>query len=316
MTFSAMLALGWLGLAPAQPELAPPPPAPTPAAAAASLAPRPVAVPEPSSSANDAVPSPAPAESANPAKESKAPIFTFTLGGKCENITPSTHGDAKGDGKVDVEAGDNQVKAVLGAAAGANVFIGVESTATETVHLVQEFEISCSDTSISQVYLTLESNLLGFLRSKHKASAGVRLASATIAPVGWPTTPLAVSYPTVGVGGPNGCNGGPKGYKYETPLEPVKAPPMPLGRYVLHATFVVSASASGLLDAHSTAIFMTESEDLDAWEREHDPFKGDSHDDFGFTLTLKADAPPGFPAVTHRKSPKRISSQPRARQAH
>ncbi|AGA30196.1 hypothetical protein [Singulisphaera acidiphila] len=303
MTFSALLALGWLGLAPAPPELAPPPPALTPAA---------VAVPAPSD-ANDAVPSP---PSTDSEAEAKAPTFTFTLGGKCENIAPSTHGDAKGDGKVEVEAGDNQVKAVLGAAAGANVFIGVESTATESVHLVQEFEISCSDASISQVYLTLESNLLGFVRSKHKASAGVRLASATIAPVGWATTPLAVSYPTVCVGGPNGCNGGPKGYKYETPLEPVKSPLMPLGRYVLHATFVVSASAGGLRDAHSTAIFMTESEDLDAWEREHDPFKGDSHDDFGFTLTLKADAPPGFPAVTHRKMPKRVSSRPRARQTH
>lgn len=306
MTFSALLALGWLGLAPAQPELAPPPPVPSPTT---------IAVPVPPTG-DDAVPSPERAEPAAPAAESKAPKFTITLGGKCENITPATHGDAKGDGKVDVETGDNQVKAVLGAAAGANVFIGVESTATTTVHLVQEFEITCSDSSINQVYLTLESNLLGFVRSKHKASAAVRLASATIAPVGWATTPLAVSYPGLGVGGPNGCNGGPKGYKYETPLEPVKAPPMPLGRYVLNATFVVGASASGLLDAHSTAIFMTESEDLDAWEREHDPFKGDAHDDFGFTLTLKADAPPGYPAVSHRKMPKRLSARPRPRQTH
>ncbi|WP_406700740.1 hypothetical protein V5E97_18280 [Singulisphaera sp. Ch08] len=305
MTFSALLALGWLGLAPAPPELAPPPPAPASA----------VAVPTPTS-VHDSVPSPPPVGSAKPEAEAPAPTFTFTLGGKCENITPLTHGDAKGDGKVEVEAGDNQVKAVLGAAAGANVFVGFESTATESVHLVQEFEITCSDSSISQVYLTLESNLLGFLRSKHKASAGVRLASATIAPVGWATTPLAVNYQTVGVAGPNGCNGGPKGFKYETPLEPIKSPPMPLGRYVLHATFVVSASASGLLDAHSTAIFMAESEDLDAWEREHDPFKGDAHDDFGFSLTLKADAPPGYPAVTHRKMPKRISSRTRPRQTH
>src|SRR6185437_15317941 len=93
------------------------------------------------------------------------------------------------------------------------------------------------------------------------------------------------------------CNGGAQGYKYEDPADPVKTPPMPLGRYVLQADFVIETTAAGLLDAHSTAIFIPESEDLDAWEREHDPFKGDAHDDFGFALTLKADTPPGKPSV-------------------
>jgi len=311
MTFSALLALGWLGLAPTPTEPAPP-----------SL-PRsvPVAVPAPASAAATdtatvATP-PAPAEeSKKPAEDAKAPTYTFTLGEKCEHLTPFKHGAAEGDGKIAVEAGDNELKSILGAAAGANVFLGAESTVTESVQLVQEFEITCSDPTINQVFLTLESNLLGFLRSKHKASAGLRLASATIAPVGWTGPPLTVSYPTGCIGGPTGCNGGPRGFKYETPLEPVKSPAMPLGRYVLQAKFVVTASAAGLLDAHSTAIFMAESEELDHWEREHDPFKGDSHDDFGFTVVLKADAPPGYPAVSHRKPAKRVASRPKPRHVH
>lgn len=311
MTFSALLALGWLGLAPTPTQPAPPT-LPTSA---------PVAVPAPSiAAATDgdvaAPPSAPPEESKKSDKDAKAPVYTFTLGGKCDRLTPFKHGDAKGDGKVEVEAGDNELKSVLGAAAGANVFLGVESTATESVQLVQEFEITCSDPTIHQVFLTLESNLLGFLRSKHKASAGLRLASATIAPVGWTGAPLSVSYPTGCIGGPNGCNGGPRGFKYETPLEPVKSPAMPLGRYVLQANFVVTASAGGLLDAHSTAIFMAESEELDPWEREHDPYKGDAHDDFGFTVVLKADAPPGYPAVSHRKPAKRVASRPKPRHVH
>lgn len=283
MTLSALLVLGGLGLAPQSAEVVAPP-------VLAQTNPAPQAVP---------APSPSPAGQTGP-----PPKYVFTLGGKNEAIAPCKHGAAAAeDGKVEITPEDNTLKTVITGAAGANVFLGATSTATLNVQVVQEFEISCSDPSIQQVVLTLESNLAGFIRSKHKASATVRLASATIAPVGWGTTPLAVSYPTLSV-----C--GAQGYKYSEPLEPVKAPPMPLGRYVLQANFIIQATAEGFLDAHSTAIFVPESETLDAWEREHDPFKGDAHDDFGFTLTLKADTPPGNPSVAKRKPSKRVTSRP------
>ncbi len=206
------------------------------------------------------------------------------------------------EGKVEVTAEDNSLKVVLTGGAGANVFLGVESSAMQSFQVVQEFEITCSDAKIDKVVLTLESSLAGFIRSKHKASACVKLASATIAPADCSGPPLSVCYPTYCV---CGATCAPMGYKYETPQDPVKAPqPIPLGKYVLQAEFVIEATAGGLLDAHSTAIFVPESETLDAWEREHDPFKGDSHDGYGFTLTLKAETPPGFPPVAKAKKKK------------
>lgn len=293
MMFQGMLALGWLSLAQA-PPVPPPVPGPPPAAATAPAAPA------------------APAAPTSPAAPAP-PKYEFALGAKNECNSPCFHGSAKAaDGKIELTPEDNQLQAVLGGAAGANVFLGAESTATLTLHVVQEFDVTCSDPSIDQVVLTLESNLKGFIRSKHKASACVRVAGATIAPVGWSSSPLTVTYPAACVGGVQCCNGGAQGYKYENPAEPVKTPPMPLGRYVLQADFVIQATAGGLLDAHSTAIFIPESEDLDAWEREHDPFKGDAHDDFGFTLTLKADTPPGKPAVAHKKPARRVAARTRA----
>src|SRR5436309_1323103 len=98
MTFSAVLVLGWLGLAPSQA----PADAPVPTTPSASIPPSPAVAP------TDAPPPPPPAPGA------KAPTFTFTLLGKSECIAPCTHGDAKAeDGKAEVSAEDNQVKAVL-----------------------------------------------------------------------------------------------------------------------------------------------------------------------------------------------------------
>jgi hypothetical protein len=263
--------------------------------------------PPPPPPTEGAAPAPAPA----PAAEKATLKYEFATGAKNEAIAPCTHGSASADkGKIEVTTEDNALKAVLTGGVGANVFLGAHSSASQTIQVVQEFDITCSDPSISQVVLTLESNLVGIIRSKHKATACVRLASATIAPAGWASTPLSVCYPTY-------CTSGAAGHAYKDPQEPVKSPLMPLGRYVLQATLVLSAEAGGLLDAHSTAVFTPESEEIDALEREHDPFKGDKHDDYGFTLTLKADSPPGGPQVVHKKpaKPKKVASRNRAAQA-
>jgi hypothetical protein len=230
-----------------------------------------------------------------------SPTFEFILGGKSENIVPTITHDAKvEDGKADITTEPNTLKCVITGAAGANVFLGAESEATESIQVTQEFDVTSSNPAISQVVLTLESSLNGFIRSKHKGTASVRLASATIAPAGYPSAPLYVSYPMYFVSGA-------QGYKYSDPQPPMTSPPLPLGHYVLQANFSLQATASGLLDGHATAIFVPESEALDPWEREHDPFAGDPHDDFGFTITLKADSPPGFPPVAKRKTPGRVA---------
>src|SRR5262249_42034473 len=139
-------------------------------------------------------------------------------------------------------------------------------------------------------------------------TACVRLASAVISPAGWSSAPLSVSYPLY-------CVSGAQGYKYETPAEPAKTAPLPLGHYVLQANFVIEAEAGGFLDGHATAIFVSASETLDAWEREHDPYKGDSHDGYGFNLTVKADSPPGFPPVAKKKPSKKVASRPKPNRA-
>jgi hypothetical protein len=335
MMFATLLVLGWLGQPPIPPPAPPgtvpgapattpampaapaPPAVPTPPATApAPPAPPAAAAPVPPSApaAPAAAPAPpevpttppAPTAPAAPAAPATAtpPKFIFTLGQKCEGIGPCTHHAAKvEEGKAEVTAEDNLVKVVLTGAAGANVFLGVESAATQSIQVIQEFEITCSDESIREVVLTLESNLLGIIRSKHKGSASVQLASATVAQVGASTGLMSVSYPTYGV-----C--GAQGYKYETPLDPVKVGPVPLGHYVLQANFIIQATAGGLLDGHATAIFVPASEALDPWEREHDPFAGDKHDDYGFTLTLKADSPPGHTPVAKRKPSKKVTARP------
>ena len=63
---------------------------------------------------------------------------------------------------------------------------------------------------------------------------------------------------------------------------------MPLGVYVIDANFVLTATAEGFLNAHSTAIFTPEATELDPWEREHDPFAGEKKDGFGFTSVITA----------------------------
>ncbi len=339
MTLSGLFLLGWLGLA-QQPvaDVPPPPdtpPAPATAAPAAEAPPAPpappttepapappaTAVPTPPADAAPAPKTPAPTTPAPavptfapaqpvPAPDASAqtgpaPKFEFTLGGKNEAIAPYTHGEAKAaDGKFEITPEDNTLKTVITGAAGANVFLGINSSAIESVQVTQEFDITCTDPSITHVVLTLESNLLGIIRSKHKASATLRVASATISPVGATTAPLYVSYPAYMVTGA-------QGYKYSEPQPPMTSNPLPLGRYVLQANFVIEATAGGILDGHSTAIFVPESEDLDGWEREHDPFAGDSHDDYGFTLTLKADSPPGSrPVAKKRRANRTLASVP------
>jgi len=277
-----------------------PRPVPVPTVGTAPEAPQPVPAPAPSATDNGNG-----AENGNGAKNGNgkkddAPKYEFTVGDKSENIVPCTHGDAKvEEGKVEVTTEDNTLKAVLTGGAGANVFLGCQSSAMQSFQIIEEFDITCSDSKIKEVVLTLESSLAGFIRSKHKASACVKLASASITPAGWGSTPLAVCYPTL-------CVWGPEGYKYETPQDPAKGPqPMPLGHYILEANFVIEATAGGFLDAHSTAIFVPESETLDAWEREHDPFKGDDHEGYGFTLTLKAETPEGNTPVAKAKPKKK-----------
>jgi hypothetical protein len=166
----------------------------------------------------------------------------------------------------------------------ANAFLGHTSTATETFHLEQEFEIECSDSATCFVRLTLESALVGFVRSKSKAGAGVKLASAKILAPGAIETPLVVVHPPACVEGDHGrlCN-------QHLPL--IRVDKMPLGKYLLIADFAITTDAGGLTDGHSAADFSPTTALPADWVRTRDPFQGVDKKDFGFKLVLTADPP-------------------------
>jgi hypothetical protein len=213
-------------------------------------------------------------------------IYTITLGPRTACATPMTSRQARAEGgftEVTTPASNVLAMAMSGSVA-ANAFLGHTSTATLTFHLEQEFEIECSDSDTCYVRLTLESALVGFVRSKYKASAGVKLAAAKIFVVGSPETPLVVVHPPNCVEGDNGrlCN-------QHLPL--VRIDKMPLGKYMLVADFVMTCDAGGLTDGHSAADFSPSTSLPSDWVRTRDPFQGVDKKDFGFKLVLTADPP-------------------------
>jgi hypothetical protein len=137
---------------------------------------------------------------------------------------------------------------------------------------------------VTSVVLTLDSALVGFVRSKGRAAAAVRRAEVSVTPGAGDTPPLFVAYPPLGAQGTHGqlCN---------QHLPPVEGKPMPLGRYTLVASFVLDTRASGICDSHAVADFDPDTSLPADWVRTRDPFQGVSKKAFGFTASLSA-APP------------------------
>jgi hypothetical protein len=280
-----------------------PPPTATEPAPAQAPAPPPAPEPPPAATAPEAPPAPA------------GPSFEFGLRGEQKCITPFTHGDAKTEeGKIEVTPDKSTLTITLTGGVGANVWLGVHSEALQTFRLIQQIEVSCSDDSVKEMILTLDSKLIGFVRSKQRASACVRLASLTVTPTGSTTPILSISHPLPCVGGTTGICKPPMGSQSKDPLDAIRSQPVPLGSYVIDANFILTAMAEGFLDAHSTAIFSPEAAELDPWEREHDPFNGEKHDGYGFTSVLTAStvsAPPTVSEKTWQVVKKRLAKEKR-----
>jgi hypothetical protein len=306
---------------PPAPVVPPPPVVPTTPAPPSPPAP---AVPTPPATEPGAVPAP-PAAPAAPAAEGatqpagqEGPSFEFGLRGEQKCIVPFKHGDAKTEeGKIEVTPDKNTLTVTMTGGVGANVFLGLHSEAMQTFRLIQEFEVSCSDTSVREMILTLDSKLVGYVRSKHKASACVRLASLTVTPSGSSSPVLSVSHPIPCVGNACGVLDPPLGSQSKDPLPAVRSQPLPMGTYVIDANFILTAFAEGFLDAHSTAIFSPEPTELDPWEREHDPFAGEKKDGYGFTTVLTAstvDAPPQTSEKTWKTLKRRLAKEKKEKQ--
>ena len=173
----------------------------------------------------------------------------------------------------------------------ANSYLGCTGTAVETFQLIQDLEITCSDPDVRTVALTLDTGLVGFVRSKGRASACLRRAEVSMTPAELPGVPMAQAYPPIHIEGTGGqlCN---------QHLPPVEARAMPLGRYTLVATLVLDARGSGVCDAHAVADFSPDTSLPADWVRTRDPFQGVSKKPFGFTASVTAAPPPGDDALT------------------
>jgi hypothetical protein len=215
-----------------------------------------------------------------------APRYSITLGARDACVTPCTRNRARADGGIiDVQApAAGVLNVTMTGTPAADSYLGCTSSAVQTFRLVQEFEVSCSDPSVNTVSLALESTLVGYVRSFRKAGACARLAGVTVTPASWSGSPLTLSHPAL-------CVSGTEGRLCNQHLPPVQGPPMPLGRYVLVADFVLDATASGICNAHAVADFSPDTSLPADWVRTRDPFQGASKKSFGFTMTLTAGPP-------------------------
>ena len=224
--------------------------------------------------------------------------FTINLGPRSACATPKTVRQARAEGGATevVTPSSNLLSVTMSGSVAANAILGHTSSATETFHLEQELEITCSDPAAKTVKLTMESALVGFVRAKHKACSGMKLASARLCVPGSSETPLVMVHPAMTVDGDDAhlCN---------QHLPVIKVDQMPLGHYILVADFVLSSDAGGLLDGHSAADFSPTTSLPADWIRARDPFQGVDKKDFGFKIVVTAEAADHHPSVASRPQP-------------
>jgi hypothetical protein len=227
----------------------------------------------------------APASAPAPALLSAA-TYTINLKTRHACATPHTKNLARAEGGfIDVATPTPaSVTVTMTGTTAANSYLGCTGFAGESFDLIQEFEITCSDPHVQTVVLTLDSALVGFVRSKGRAGACVRCAEVSVIPAEGNGPPLAVAYPPL-------CVEGTRGQLCNQHLPPVEGAPMPLGRYRLVARFLLDTRASGVCDSHSVADFDPDTSLPADWVRTRDPFQGVSKKAFGFTASVTAAAP-------------------------
>jgi len=208
-------------------------------------------------------------------------VYELKLGGRSACVIPRHRGQSRAEGgQIDVTSPrSDALAAVLSGSVAANAYLGCPGSAAERFQLVQELEITCSDKNVKIAKLSLDSVLAGFVRSKHRAETGARLATARVCPVGSTEPLMEITHPTLAVQGTDGrhCN---------QHLPSVEMSGVPLGRYTLTAEFIIEAEAVGIADAHANADFSPSGSLPSDWVRTRDPFQGVDKKDFGFSLTL------------------------------
>jgi hypothetical protein len=220
------------------------------------------------------------------ARAAEGATVSIALHARSACVTPHAKHFARAEGSfIDAQITDTgALVANLSACVAANAFLGHTGMAIDTLELEQQVEFSSSDPQVSTCTLTLDSTLIGYLRSKHRASACVRVATVALTPLAGGESLIAASYPESCVSGGDGrlCN---------QRLASVVVPKVPLGKYILSAQLVVEVQAGGIYDAHSAADFSPSAALPQDFVRLRDPFQNTDKKNFGFTMILTAAAP-------------------------
>ena len=132
--------------------------------------------------------------------------YELKLGGRSACVVPRHRGQSRAEGgQIDVTSpSSNALAAVLSGSVAANAYLGCPGSAAERFELIQDFEITCSDKNVKTAKLSLDSVLAGFVRSKHRAETGVRLATARICPIDSPQPVMVITHPTLATQGADG----------------------------------------------------------------------------------------------------------------
>ncbi len=211
-----------------------------------------------------------------------APLVSFVLGARHGHVTPVRTGCTHtGAGTIDVAkpSPDTLVVTMFGVAVAYPACLPAE--ASFQFDLEQCFEISFDSPKVKKAKLTLEGRVIGLLRSHHKkgaagfdnACAGVVSGSASI---------LHLCVPPHAV-----CGG--ENLSVNDHDGPVSVPGVVAGKYTLHQTFAIHASAPKcLVPCKAPSAEFAPDPALDPlWISYKEPFHGAAKKDFGFQITLK-----------------------------
>jgi hypothetical protein len=202
---------------------------------------------------------------------------------KKESVRRDIHGAGNvfEGGRIVVTAEVNMLAAALVDSANAYAYALCHSHAGACLHLEQEFEvIPC--VSGENVLLTMMIKLDGHLRTDEHGGATLKLASATVQPVGGgPGLALALAPRT------SAC--GVRGVwrlKDDSKSNPLIVAP---GRFILVADFVIEATADHFCHGHGEVDFAPDApEGAWAWP---DPIEKVETKDWGFTVWVQAENP-------------------------
>jgi hypothetical protein len=209
---------------------------------------------------------------------------TIKLGEKQESDKPTYRGAGYiTAGATKVKADGNKLTALLTTAAFSHSFWGASSVSVASLQLVQEFEIVPGSPKDKMVVVSLSGKLDGYVRSEKKGTAGLRLADASIAPVG--------GGPMVWFSLPSSRVSATSLERCERSAKPVQVAVKP-GRYVLVGRLVLETTVDGCIRSHAEAVFDPGNHFLGTWSSEDSPRPEVEGKDFGLAITIKVATSP------------------------